>query len=285
MKATIKQRGLIALSFLATLGISIGLFFYLNSPRETKKKVTKNENLSVEINEPIENGLPYETVRFNVKDGLVFHRSNGTHIEIPANSIVNKKGEQINGEVEFRFREMQSAKEIFLSGIPMQMKSDRTTHLQSMGMVEMRVFQDQASTLQLGDRIQVGDEGNAIVEFIDPFTTENGRTKRIQARFEEPPKDALIGLRKPVSWLREEKGLFVPVDSVIFTGERRIVFLDEGEDRLRPKEIQIGDRFGDWYLVKSGLSVGDRIAETGVFLLASESRLRSSSYFWSGDDE
>ena len=142
MKATIKQRGLIALSFLATLGISIGLFFYLNSPRETKKKVTKNENLSVEINEPIENGLPYETVRFNVKDGLVFHRSNGTHIEIPANSIVNKKGEQINGEVEFRFREMQSAKEIFLSGIPMQMKSDRTTHLQSMGMVEMRVFQE-----------------------------------------------------------------------------------------------------------------------------------------------
>ena len=152
-------------------------------------------------------------------------------------------------------------------------------------LLEMRVFQDQASTLQLGDRIQVGDEGNAIVEFIDPFTTENGRTKRIQARFEEPPKDALIGLRKPVSWLREEKGLFVPVDSVIFTGERRIVFLDEGEDRLRPKEIQIGDRFGDWYLVKSGLSVGDRIAETGVFLLASESRLRSSSYFWSGDDE
>ena len=44
------------------------------------------------------------------------------------------------GEVEFRFREMHKASEIFLSGIPMQMNEDRTKHLQSMCMVELRVF-------------------------------------------------------------------------------------------------------------------------------------------------
>ena len=152
-------------------------------------------------------------------------------------------------------------------------------------LLEMRVFPEQAASLHLGARVQVGSKGSATVQLIDPFATENGRTKRIQARFEEAPKDSLIGARIPVSWEREQKGIFVPVDAVIFTGERRIVFIDEGEDRLRPTEIEIGERFGEWYLVKSGLKAGDRIAATGVFLLASESRLRSSSYFWSRGDE
>lgn len=156
MKTSIKQKGLIALSFLTTLGISIGLYYHLNKTSIPKEKKKEQEKISLGINEPIKDGLPFEKVKFQTSEGLVFHRPNGTHIEIPANSIVDNKGNPITGEVEFRFREMQNAKEIFLSGIPMQMNSDRTTHLQSLGMVEMRVFQDdQELQLKKGSLLNV----------------------------------------------------------------------------------------------------------------------------------
>jgi hypothetical protein len=142
MKSSSKQKGLIVLSFLSTLGISIGLFYYLNRSHLSKNKSSSLILIEQGINEPIKDGLPFEGVQFNTQEGLVFHKPNGTHVEIPANSIVDKNGANIFGEVEFRFREMQNAKDIFLSGIPMQMQTDRSTHLQSMGMAELRVFKD-----------------------------------------------------------------------------------------------------------------------------------------------
>ena len=131
MSLSRKQKGITVISLLTIVGISIGVYNYI----EFLKKY------EVGIQEPIKNGLPFEIVNFNAEEGLILHKSNGTHIEIPANSIVDANGNEVSGAVEFRFREMHKAQEIFLSGIPMQMSDDRSKHLQSMGMVEMRVFE------------------------------------------------------------------------------------------------------------------------------------------------
>ncbi len=130
MSITRKQKGIAIISVLFTMVAGIGIYNYIQYLKQYE----------VGIQEPIKNGLPFEIQKFNTEEGLVFHRPNGTHIEIPANSIVDKNGKEVKGEVEFRFREMHKASEIFLSGIPMQMNEDRTKHLQSMGMVELRVF-------------------------------------------------------------------------------------------------------------------------------------------------
>ena len=130
MSITRKQKGLAVITLLFCLAAGIGVYNYVQFLKKYE----------VGIQEPIKNGLPFEIHKFNTEEGLVFHRPNGTHIEIPANSIVDKNGKEVMGEVEFRFREMHKASEIFLSGIPMQMNEDRTKHLQSMGMVELRVF-------------------------------------------------------------------------------------------------------------------------------------------------
>ena len=130
MSITRKQKGLAVITLLFCLAAGIGVFNYVQFLKKYE----------VGIQEPIKNGLPFQIQKFDTEEGLVFHRPNGTHIEIPANSIVDKNGKEVMGEVEFRFREMHKASEIFLSGIPMQMNEDRTKHLQSMGMVELRVF-------------------------------------------------------------------------------------------------------------------------------------------------
>ncbi len=130
MSITRKQKGIAVIFLLASVTVGIGIYNYIQYLKQYE----------VGIQEPIENGLPFQVVHFNTNDGLIFHQPNGTHIEIPANAIVDKNGKEVKGEVTFKFREMHTAQDIFLSGIPMQMNDNREKHLQSMGMVELRVF-------------------------------------------------------------------------------------------------------------------------------------------------
>jgi hypothetical protein len=159
MKLSSKQKGIAAFSVLSAAGIAIGIYHFLNAP--LPKPVLESEVIELGIHEPIKNGVPFEIMKFNASEGLIYHRPNGTHIEIPANSIVDKNGQKVEGEVEFRFREMHEAKEIFLSGIPMQMSEDRSKYLESMGMVEMRVFNgDEEMGLKEGSEVSVDIASN-----------------------------------------------------------------------------------------------------------------------------
>ena len=146
MSWTRKQKGLSVISFFTLVGLSIGIYNYIQFLRE----------YDLGIQEPIQKGLAFEVVEFDASEGLIFHRPNGTHVEIPAEAIIDKNGNNVRGKVEFRFREMHKAREIFLSGIPMQMNNNRDKHLQSMGMVEMRVFDgDEELMLKEGHQINV----------------------------------------------------------------------------------------------------------------------------------
>jgi Cu(I)/Ag(I) efflux system membrane fusion protein len=82
--------------------------------------------------------------------------------------------------------------------------------------------------------------------------------------------------------LRADRGvrLVVPEEAVLYAGPRRLVFLDLGEGRLRPQEIEVGVRSADRYEVLSGLSEGDRVVTSGNFLVAAESRLKSATGSW-----
>lgn len=79
--------------------------------------------------------------------------------------------------------------------------------------------------------------------------------------------------------------LSVPVSAVVYTGPRRLVFVDLGEGRIRPAEVEVGIKAGDRYEILSGLSAGQRIVTSGNFLIASESRLRSALDYWEATDE
>ena len=91
---------------------------------------------------PLAKSTDFISKTFDAQDGIVFHQPTGTHIEIPANVLVNENGEKVKGKVTLKFREFQNAGEIFLSGIPMQLKDDRSNYFSSAGMMEVRVFQN-----------------------------------------------------------------------------------------------------------------------------------------------
>ena len=74
--------------------------------------------------------------------------------------------------------------------------------------------------------------------------------------------------------------LQVPISAVVYTGPRRLVFVDLGEGRLRPVEVTLGARNAERVEVISGLREGQRVVSSGNFLVAAESRIRSAATIW-----
>jgi len=76
------------------------------------------------------------------------------------------------------------------------------------------------------------------------------------------------------------EGLAVPESAVLPTGARSVVFVDLRDGRIAPREVQLGARTGGYYPVLAGLHAGDMVVTSGNFLVAAESKLRTSVQTW-----
>jgi RND family efflux transporter MFP subunit len=118
---------------------------------------------------------------------------------------------------------------------------------------------------------------NGIVDFISPVVDEATRTAKVRLKFGN--RDALLkpGMYGTVEVTHElGKGLALPEEALIDTGKRKIVFVEAGEGRFEPREVQVGSQVDAFFQVLSGLSTDDEVVIGAQFLLDSESRLRAS---------
>ncbi|MEZ5326078.1 MAG: efflux RND transporter periplasmic adaptor subunit [Verrucomicrobiales bacterium] len=72
--------------------------------------------------------------------------------------------------------------------------------------------------------------------------------------------------------------LLVPASSVLKTGQRSLVYVRTGaspDPEFEGREIVIGPRVGDRYIVRSGLSEGEMVVTRGAFKLDSELQIRA----------
>ncbi|MCS1409820.1 MAG: Cation efflux system protein CusB [Verrucomicrobia subdivision 3 bacterium] len=63
--------------------------------------------------------------------------------------------------------------------------------------------------------------------------------------------------------------LAIPASAPLITGKRAVVYVDKGEGRYEGREIELGPRAGDYYLVESGLEEGERVVVKGNFKIDS----------------
>jgi RND family efflux transporter MFP subunit len=115
------------------------------------------------------------------------------------------------------------------------------------------------------------------VVFIPPHMQTETRTLPVRLEFENPELALKPGMFSTVE-IRVGLGrqMVVPRDAVLDTGTRQIVFLVREGGYFEPREVLIGARLGDRVVVLKGLAPGDTIATSAVFLLDSESRLKSA---------
>lgn len=76
----------------------------------------------------------------------------------------------------------------------------------------------------------------------------------------------------------EETALLIPASAPLLTGLRSIVYV-ELPDRESPvfegREVQLGPRAGDWYVVVSGIEEGERVVVNGAFKIDAELQIRA----------
>ena len=73
------------------------------------------------------------------------------------------------------------------------------------------------------------------------------------------------------------KQLVVPAEAVLDTGDRQTVFVDLGDGYLEPRQVVVGERFGDRVAITRGLTAGERVVSSGTFLIDSESQLKAAA--------
>lgn len=124
------------------------------------------------------------------------------------------------------------------------------------------------------------------IDYIYPTLQGATRTGRVRVVLDNPELNLKPEMYANVR-LEVDLGerLAIPDSAVIYTGPRRLVFIDLGEGRLRPQEIEIGVHTGGYYEVTDGLEAGDVVVTSGNFLIAAESRIRSATKYWEGGDD
>jgi Cu(I)/Ag(I) efflux system membrane fusion protein len=68
----------------------------------------------------------------------------------------------------------------------------------------------------------------------------------------------------------------VPRNAVIRDGDTVRVLLAHGDNRFTPKSVRIGREVGDEIVILEGLTSGDRVVTSAVFLIDSEANLKAS---------
>jgi Cu(I)/Ag(I) efflux system membrane fusion protein/cobalt-zinc-cadmium efflux system membrane fusion protein len=70
--------------------------------------------------------------------------------------------------------------------------------------------------------------------------------------------------------------LVIPASGVLQSGSRQIAFVVRSDGYLEPREVELGTRVGDEFVVTKGLKAGEKIVTSANFLIDSESQLQAS---------
>jgi Cu(I)/Ag(I) efflux system membrane fusion protein len=158
--------------------------------------------------------------------------------------------------------------------------------------VEAEVYEADLAQVRIGQRASVtldylpGRAYEATVSNVYPYLDPTTRTGRVRLEIANTELYLRPGMYASVE-LSCELGtrVQVPAAAVVYTGPRRLAFVDSGGGRFRPQEVQIGIESNGMYEVLSGLSPGDLVATSGVFLIAAEARIRTAAKYWDATSE
>jgi Cu(I)/Ag(I) efflux system membrane fusion protein len=157
--------------------------------------------------------------------------------------------------------------------------------------VEADVYEQDLPQVKQGLPVEVtlpylpGKKYAGRVGYIYPALEGKTRTGRIRIELPNPGLELKPDMYADVRFvMKGGERLQVPESAVLYTGPRRLVFVDLGEGRLKPQEVKLGLKGEDTFEVTEGLKPGDQVVTSGNFLIAAESRIRSATELWTGGD-
>jgi Cu(I)/Ag(I) efflux system membrane fusion protein len=158
--------------------------------------------------------------------------------------------------------------------------------------VEADVYEGDLAQVHVGQSATVtldylpGRSYDAKVAYIYPYLEPKNRTGRVRIELANKDLNLRPGMYASVDLTADAQShLQVPAAAVVYTGPRRLVFLDLGQGRFRPQEIHVGLEANGMDEVLDGLHAGDVVATSGVFLIAAEARISTAAKYWDDTGE
>lgn len=146
------------------------------------------------------------------------------------------------------------------------------------------VYEYEFSKVSLGSEVEVTADafpGRAFrgrIAFIDPSVNPESRTVKVRVDLPNPS-----GVLKPEMFVnarifsKAQRGITIPASAVLYTGNRNVAWVEVEPNVFEPRDLKLGLRSGDEYIVLAGLEEGESVVSQGGFLIDSEAQLRASA--------
>lgn len=110
------------------------------------------------------------------------------------------------------------------------------------------------------------------LEYLLPEIDKTTRTLKARVLFENTKGQLKPGTSGSVllRTVGDKSGLFVPSESIIYSGQQYWVMLAQEDGSFRPVAVTTGIEIGDKTQIQQGLDEGDEVVASGQFLLDSE---------------
>ena len=149
--------------------------------------------------------------------------------------------------------------------------------------VQAQVFQNDLERVRVGAPATLtvntfpGRTFAGHVDFIYPQVDMDTRTVKVRVIFSNPGLQLKPGMFVNVALkVPMGKQLVIPSTGVLQSGSREIAFVQRSDGYIEPREVQLGPRVGDDFIVLKGLKAGEQIVTSANFLIDSESQLQAA---------
>ncbi|MFN1834253.1 efflux RND transporter periplasmic adaptor subunit [Balneola sp. MJW-20] len=151
--------------------------------------------------------------------------------------------------------------------------------------LEFEAYEAEVSQLEQGDEIRFtvsslpGQSFAGEVNFIEPFLDEESRTVNVRVTAENDQvrmKPGMYAEGIVVSEYEGKEQLMVPRSAVLWTGSRSVVFVDVSTSdtpAFEGREVVLGNRAGESYVILSGLEEGEEVVTNGTFKVDAAAQL------------
>lgn len=131
-----------------------------------------------------------------------------------------------------------------------------------------------------------GRRFDGIVTFIDPVVNPKSRTIRVRAMVDnhdgwlKPDMfvQGIVRIDTSAAYDVKDTPLLIPASAPLITGTRAVVYVEHHENDeivFEGREVELGPRIGDFYVVVSGLSEGELVVVNGAFKIDSELQIQA----------
>jgi len=150
-------------------------------------------------------------------------------------------------------------------------------------------YEEDLPNVKLNDRIDFytpsvpNKSFSGRVTFIDPFINSVSRVAALRIEINNKghvlkPEMFVYGTLKKSS--SAGKNLMVPKTAVLWTGRRSVVYVQLEDSEIPSfqfREVELGSRVGDSYIIESGLEVGEEVVTNGNFAIDAAAQLNNQA--------